>query len=444
MKRATGVVALVWAAGCALSVAAAPPINNDWKRQSLKPGAEAERAAKEAKIDSYDAEFPAGLSPTANLNEQVLTLPGDPARPVNLVVTIMKPDGPGPFPLAVVNHGIQTTTYLAAQQQRYRKTYQALYFLSRGYAVALPMMRGFAGSGGHIASYGCNAGQAGMENAKDLSAVIQSMARQPYVDAGRVVISGISRGGWNTLAAGSLNLPGVRALVNFAGDYVENDCKDTYAAVTSGAAAFGARTSAPSIWFYAGSDKQLDQRTWRDMHDRYVQAGGKAELVDLGLFGSSTVQMLSASSGLKSWTPKVDALLVSVGLPSRLVNEGYLPALAQTPAPLTTNPDWLRKPTAADYRAAFPAKAASQGVARGRVVLNCTVTTEGLLGGCAVASEDPASGNFGEAALRIASLYQMRPQTADGRSLRGVKVTMPMTFINPTVPVAPAMPTTTH
>src|SRR5437764_890399 len=39
------------------------------------------------------------------LHERVLGLPGDPAYPVTLQVTLMLPDGAGPFPLAVLNHG---------------------------------------------------------------------------------------------------------------------------------------------------------------------------------------------------------------------------------------------------------------------------------------------------------------------------------------------------
>ena len=44
-------------------------------------------------------------APEAPLNESVLSVPGDPERPVTLQVTVYTPSGPGPFPLAVMNHG---------------------------------------------------------------------------------------------------------------------------------------------------------------------------------------------------------------------------------------------------------------------------------------------------------------------------------------------------
>ena len=40
--------------------------------------------------------------PLAPFREEVLSLPGDPARPVMLQVTLFTPTGPGPFPLALV------------------------------------------------------------------------------------------------------------------------------------------------------------------------------------------------------------------------------------------------------------------------------------------------------------------------------------------------------
>ncbi len=80
------------------------------------------------------------LAPSAPLNEKVLKLPGDPHRPVTLEVTLYMPSGIGPFPLAVMNHGA-TTASASNRGTRYRYTMSAYYFLSRGYAVALPMAR---------------------------------------------------------------------------------------------------------------------------------------------------------------------------------------------------------------------------------------------------------------------------------------------------------------
>jgi hypothetical protein len=74
--------------------------------------------------------------PKASVHEQVFSIPGDPARPVALEATLLMADGPGPFPLAVMNHGANGKVR-ASLTTRYRTTFSAYYFLSRGYAVIL-------------------------------------------------------------------------------------------------------------------------------------------------------------------------------------------------------------------------------------------------------------------------------------------------------------------
>jgi hypothetical protein len=68
------------------------------------------------------------------------------------------------------------------------------------------------------------------------------------------------------------------------------------------------------------------------MHRRYVQAGGRAKLVAFGAFGEDAHNMLGSAAGLKIWTPEVDALLQSVGLPGKLTYPGYLPPAPPPPS----------------------------------------------------------------------------------------------------------------
>ena len=86
------------------------------------------------------AEMPDPTGPPAPLNEQIIRIPGDDPPAVTLEVTIFHPDGNGPFPLVIMNHGASNAS-LGHRRTRYRFTNSAFYFLSRGYAVALPMMR---------------------------------------------------------------------------------------------------------------------------------------------------------------------------------------------------------------------------------------------------------------------------------------------------------------
>jgi len=314
--------------------------------------------------------------PDAPLNERVLAVPGDPDRPVTLEVTLFTPDGPGPFPLAVMNHGA-TGTLPPRLAERYRFTFSAYYFLSRGYAVALPMMRGFAESGGDVQTgrtstspalpsikvvrvpgprptegsfsgmrtepfsgtivargrEDCDYRAMGMKNARDIEAVIDYVSGLPEIDGERVIVAGQSFGGWNTLALGALGHPKVRALINFVGGVKTSTCSRPEAAMEKAAGYFGAHTKVPSIWFYGENDKLFPRSTWGPVYKSYVGAGGLVELVPFGKFMDDAHQLLSYPEGLAIWGPKVDSFLEKAGLPGKLLYADYVP----TPFPKATD-----------------------------------------------------------------------------------------------------------
>jgi dienelactone hydrolase len=258
------------------------------------------------------------------MNERVLSVPGDAQRPAMLQVTVLMPDGTGPFPLAVMNHGTSATSR-PDLEPRYRFTFAAYYFLSRGYAVALPMMRGFAGSEGKQELDGCNQEAVGISNAKDIRAVIEFMSVQPYIDWSRVVVAGQSFGGWNALAFGILKHPNVRGLINFSGGAHISNCSDTPAALARAAERYGAQTIIPSLWIYGDNDTKFAPPVWRAMFDRYTAAGGHAELLAYGRFMTDSHNLLGFPEGLLIWAPKMDAFLTMLGLPARIEYAEYLP-----------------------------------------------------------------------------------------------------------------------
>jgi dienelactone hydrolase len=265
------------------------------------------------------------IAPSKSMNERVLSVPGDAQRPAILQVTVMTPDGPGPFPLAIMNHGSSGSSR-PDLEPRYRYTFSAYYFLSRGYAVVLPMMRGYSGSEGRQVLGGCNQESVGINNAKDISAVIDFMSSQPYIDGNQVVVAGQSLGGWNTLALGTLHHPKIKGLINFSGGAQISNCGDTTGALARAAAYFAVRTSIPSLWFYGDNDAKFAPSVWQAMFDSYTSAGGRAELVAFGRFMTDSHNLLGFPEGLRIWTPRVDAFLTKVGLPSKITHPEYLPA----------------------------------------------------------------------------------------------------------------------
>jgi dienelactone hydrolase len=277
-------------------------------------------------------------TPIASMNERVLSVPGDAQRPATLQVTVLMPDGQGPFPLAVMNHGASATSR-PDLEPRYRFTFAAYYFLSRGYAVALPMMRGFAGSEGKQVLDGCNQEAVGISNAKDIRAVIEFMSVQPYIDWSRLVVAGQSFGGWNALALGTLKLPNVRGLINFSGGADISNCRDTPAALARAAERYGAQTIVPSLWIYGDNDTVFAPPVWRAMFDHYIAAGGRAELVAYGRFMANSHNLLGFPEGLLIWAAKVDAFLTRLGLPAKITHPEYLPAEFPPPSHFATVDD---------------------------------------------------------------------------------------------------------
>lgn len=105
-------------------------------------------------------------------------------------------------------------------------------------------------------------------------------------------------------------------------------------------------------------------------------------------------------------------------LAGRPVPARPLPALAQG--------QWQREPSAEDFAAKYPAAAKQAGVG-GAAAIRCRAKADGNLDGCVLLTEEPKGQGFGEAALSLAASYQLAAQ-ADGQSLEGAVVTIPMRF----------------
>jgi dipeptidyl aminopeptidase/acylaminoacyl peptidase len=137
--------------------------------------------------------------PSVPLNERVLRIPMSLSRPSDaprftLEATLYRPAGPGPFPLVVISHGTPRDSRQRAGP-RLRYNAQSWKFVSMGFAVVIPMRRGYGHSEGEYAEGDgpCNCSQfyeAGLESARDLKATMDYVSTLPGIDTHRLVLVG--------------------------------------------------------------------------------------------------------------------------------------------------------------------------------------------------------------------------------------------------------------
>lgn len=127
----------------------------------------------------------------------------------------------------------------------------------------------------------------------------------------------------------------------------------------------------------------------------------------------------------------VIAAILAVGALNPAVAQQTEPTAAtaaRTSADLSSA-DFAQLPNGYAFYRHYPRLALSHDIS-GRVVLRCAVNDAGLLVDCTVISEDPTGWGFGEATLRLAQEFRVRPQRQDGAKTAGGTMTVPVRWMS--------------
>ncbi|WP_244847679.1 MULTISPECIES: prolyl oligopeptidase family serine peptidase [unclassified Caballeronia] len=261
--------------------------------------------------DALDARLPVVAN---GLNETVIEVPED---DIALETTVFKPDGAGPFPMIVFNHGKLPGDSHA--QPRNRPVALAREFVRHGYVVVVPNRRGFAGSGGDYSGHGCNVEANGFAQARDVAATVEYMSAQPYVDKTHIVVAGTSHGGLTTIAYGArdaLSAPGVRGLINFSGGLRQDECAGWQKNLVDAFGAYGENVRLPSLWLYGDNDSVWPGDLASQMYTAFVSHGARSNMIDFGHYKNDAHRLVGDRDGVQVWWPRVKAFLAQIGMPT--------------------------------------------------------------------------------------------------------------------------------
>lgn len=236
-------------------------------------------------------EAPAGIGaalPGVAWREQVITYPAPATLGTHqLEMTLMLPDGPGPFPVVVFNHG---DIEIDHPSQRYRRRIREMAvsreFLRLGFAVALPARRGVGLSEGlyprGFSSVDGDPGYKARVHAPDIVAALKYLKTRPEIDAARIVLAGHSAGGYSAMYLAGTQPEGVIGVIDFSGGRTDSTSSSgpgyLNRMMVDGFAEFGRQIRVPTLWVFAENDSRYSANTIRASHEAFVAAGGTARL----------------------------------------------------------------------------------------------------------------------------------------------------------------------
>lgn len=253
------------------------------------------------------------------MREQFWLVPGgDPKVPLR--ATVFRPAeaiAPVRHPLVMINHGSDAFTREAVAMPVFY--WLSRWFVERGYVVLLPQRRGHGATGGDLAEGRDTCANpdhlaSGQAAADDIEAALRFMQGQSFVDASRLVVAGVSTGGWAALALAARNPAGLQLVVNFAGGrgghaYGRANAICGEDRLIAATAAFGREARVPTFWAYAENDSFFGPELAAAMAAAWNAAGGSAEFNLLPAYGEEGHAMVDDRSGWRLWGPALDKAL---------------------------------------------------------------------------------------------------------------------------------------
>jgi len=247
-----------------------------------------------------------------------------------MTALVFLPPGPGPFPVVLFSHGRAGDSKVRADMRNPIPTRHARYWTSRGVAVVAPMRVGYGETGGPDrensgARYDLLGNCSGRPNFKGLAeqtdrALLSSLdwvRRQPWANRDRILLEGVSVGGFVTIAMAATRPAGVVGYINFSGgaggsperspghSCDPNQMRDMMAE-------FGQTVNVPGIWLYAGNDLYWGGDAPKEWYGAFAAGGSKAQMVAVPEVPGQDGHML-LTRGRRLWQRDLDQFAQALG-----------------------------------------------------------------------------------------------------------------------------------
>ena len=228
-----------------------------------------------------------------------------------LAATVVYPQGRGPFPVAIVNHGTSNAKN-RAKFGYWQKPPLINALVKQGFAVLVPIRQGFGATGGEyragVAACGATAPdyfQAGLNAAEDIMASVNYLPMLDRIDLKRVVLIGHSAGGFASLAAASIAGNKITAVANFAGgrggSFKSLGVPCHSDALADAVARYARTSSVPTLWHYAVNDRFFGPDVARVWFNAFQNAGGEGELIMAPAYKKNGHSILIEEQGITLW-----------------------------------------------------------------------------------------------------------------------------------------------
>jgi dienelactone hydrolase len=272
---------------------------------------------------TFGLSLPLPFLSAQSLIQTELRIPWAKAGSKGLAAVMIRPNEPGPHPLAVITHGRPRTSDDFPGMTPFSFLSQAREFARRGWTAVVIMRRGYGDSGGSNAEYSGQCSHpsykdVALNGAADLRAAVEYLSKLAEVDPSRMIVVGRSVGGLTTIALSAEPPAGVVAAINFAGGSGSIGPDDVCSpeVLVQAFGFFGKRSKIPMLWVYSENDRYFSPQLARRFHQAFADGGGRATLTIAPEFDVDGHNLFSRK-GIPLWTPIVDEFLKGQNLSLR-------------------------------------------------------------------------------------------------------------------------------